>query len=218
MSTRKGIIRNIRSVREGEGAHSPLLDASALAGDVRIGDIVFIRVTARPFLEVANATNSWTNHVGVVIDNGGDEPLIAESTFPFARTTSLTQFLERSDHGHFAVARLIAPLNDTQRSALKAAAVRRLGTFYDTGFNLRSRRQFCSRFVREVIDEATNIQLGETETFATLLQHNAEPNLAFWRFWYFGRIPWQRLTVTPASLLRSPDVQVIFDSHAGGAI
>lgn len=217
MSIRKEITRSIRSVRVGEGAHTPVLDAPALAGDVRIGDIVFIRVTARPFLEVASATNSWTNHVGIVVDNCGDEPLVAESTFPFVRTTSLTHFLERSDQRRFAVARLIAPLNDAQRSVLKAAVVSRLGTFYDTGFNLHSRRQFCSRFVREVIGEATNIQLGETETFATLLQHNAEPNLAFWRWWYFGRTPWQRLTVTPASLLRSPDVQVIFDSQPGGA-
>ncbi|WP_447769688.1 YebB family permuted papain-like enzyme [Pseudomonas kilonensis] len=182
-------------------------------GDLQIGDIVFIRVTARPFLEVANATNSWTNHVGVVVDDRGDEPLIAESTFPLSRTTSLARFLRRSEHGRCAVARLTRPLTDTQRTALKNAADHRLGTFYDTGFNIGSRRQFCSRFVREVIHEATNIQLGKVETFASLLQDNANPNLAFWQLWYFGRIPWQRRTVTPASLLRSPDVRVIFDSQ-----
>lgn len=182
-------------------------------GDLQIGDMVFIRVTARPFLEVANATNSWTNHVGVVVDNHGGEPLIAESTFPLSRTTSLTRFIRRSEHGRCTVARLTQPLTDTQRKALQNAADHRLGTFYDTGFNISSRRQFCSRFVREVIDEATNIQLGEVETFATLLQDNADPNLAFWRLWYFGRVPWQRRTVTPASLLQSPDVRVIFDSQ-----
>ncbi|UZE15466.1 YebB family permuted papain-like enzyme [Pseudomonas sp. B21-054] len=182
-------------------------------GDLQIGDIVFIRVTARPFLEVASATNSWTNHVGVVVDDRGAEPLIAESTFPLARTTPLTQFLKRSEQGRCAVARLALPLTDTQREALQAAVGDRLGTFYDTGFNIHSPRQFCSRFVREVIDEATNIQLGKVETFATLLQDNADPKLNFWRLWYFGRIPWQRHTVTPASLLRSPDVRVIFDSQ-----
>lgn len=191
---------------------SPALGGPA-TGDLQIGDIVFIRVTAPPFLEVANATNSWTNHVGVVVDDRGDEPLIAESTFPLSRTTSLTRFLRRSEHGRCAVARLTRPLTDTQRTVLKNAADHRLGTFYDTGFNIGSRRQFCSRFVREVINEATNIQLGKVETFASLLQDNADPNLAFWRLWYFGRIPWQRRTVTPASLLRSPDVRVIFDSQ-----
>ncbi|MGO4320416.1 hypothetical protein [Pseudomonas sp. KB_12] len=70
--------------------------------------------------------------------------------------------------------------------------------------------------MREVIHEATNIQLGKVETFASLLQDNADPNLAFWRLWYFGRIPWQRRTVTPASLLRSPHVRVVFDSQLSG--
>lgn len=197
------------------------LDSPAPGGpfvdDLQIGDMVFIRVTARPFLEVANATNAWTNHVGLVVDDSGDEPLIAESTFPFSRTTSLSRFLQRSEHGHCAVTRLTHPLSNIQRKALRRAADHRLGTFYDTGFNISSRRQFCSRFVREVIEEATNIQVGHVETFATLLQDNADPNLAFWRRWYFGRIPWQRRTVTPASLLRSPAVQIIFDSQLKGA-
>jgi hypothetical protein len=188
----------------------------SFADDLRIGDMVFIRVPARPFREVASATNSWTNHVGVVVDDRGDEPLIAESTFPLSRTISLSRFLKRSEQGRCAVARLTCALTDTQRKALQNAADHRLGRFYDTGFNLGSRRQFCSRFAREVIDEATNIQIGKVETFATLLQDNAEPNLAFWRLWYFGRIPWQRRTVTPASLLQSPDVRIIFDSQASG--
>lgn len=194
-------------------AHVSPTSGGPSMGDLQIGDMVFIRVTARPFLEVANATNSWTNHVGVVVDNHGGEPLIAESTFPLSRTTALTRFIKRSEHGRCTVARLTQPLTDTQRKALQNAADHRLGTFYDTGFNISSRRQFCSRFVREVIDEATNIQLGEVETFATLLQDNADPNLAFWRLWYFGRVPWRRRTVTPASLLQSPDVRVIFDSQ-----
>ncbi|MFL6610274.1 MAG: YebB family permuted papain-like enzyme [Pseudomonas sp.] len=188
-----------------------------VTADLQIGDMVFIRVNAGPFLEVASATNSWTNHVGVVVDNTSDEPLVAESTFPFSRTTSLSRFIQRSEHGRCAVARLTLPLTYAQRKALQKAVDHRLGTFYDTGFNIDSRRQFCSRFVREVIDEATNIQVGNVETFATLLQDNADPNLAFWRLWYFGRIPWQRRTVTPASLLRSPVVRIVFDSQSRGA-
>jgi hypothetical protein len=113
----------------------------------------------------------------------------------------MVRFLERSEHGRYTVTRLTIPLNDQQREVLLAAAARRMHTLYDTGFNMSSRRQFCSRFVHEVIEEATSIQLGEVETFRTLLQENSDPSLTFWRFWYFGRIPWQRRTVTPASLL-----------------
>ncbi|WP_248800381.1 YebB family permuted papain-like enzyme [Pseudomonas sp. MWU13-2105] len=212
MSISSGMNSVIRSEGVHSSSHVELPAAGAPVGDLHIGDLVFIRVTARPFLEVANATNSWTNHVGVVVDDRGDDPLIAESTFPFARTTPMSRFLERSEHGRCTVARLAAPLDDRHRRGLVSAAERRMGTFYDTGFNIHSRRQFCSRFVREVIQEATDILLGEVETFATLLQDNPDPKLAFWRVWYFGRIPWQRHTVTPASVLRSPHLRVIFDA------
>lgn len=85
---------------------------------------------------------------------------------------------------------------------------------YDTGFDLHSRRQFCSRYVREVIEEATGIQVGEVETFAGLLSRKPQTELGFWRVWYFGQIPWQRETVTPASLLRSPGLVPVFDGAA----
>ena len=91
------------------------------------------------------------------------------------------------------------------------AARRRAAIFYDTGFNLFSRRQFCSRFVREVLHEATGTLVGEVESFSTLLARNPQADVGFWRLWFFGRIPWQRRTVTPASLLESPHLQPVFD-------
>lgn len=41
--------------------------ATVLASDMKVGDLVFIRVGVRPFLEVADATDSWTNHVGIAV-------------------------------------------------------------------------------------------------------------------------------------------------------
>ena len=49
-----------------------------------------------PFRRVAAATNSWTNHVGIVVDTSGDQPQIAESTFPLSRITPLSRFAARS--------------------------------------------------------------------------------------------------------------------------
>ena len=183
----------------------------SLAASLKVGDVVFIRATARPFREVAIATGSWTNHVGIVIDTEGAEPLIGESTFPFSRTTTLSRFAARSDGGRVAVGRLKVPLSPEQQREVFAAATRRAGVFYDTGFNLRSRRQFCSRYVREVLAESSAIQVGEVETFEALLARRPGTDLRFWRVWYFGRIPWQRETVTPASLLRSDALRLVFD-------
>ncbi|WP_371142569.1 YebB family permuted papain-like enzyme [Burkholderia cepacia] len=185
----------------------------SLPAEPEIGDIVFIRVTVRPFLEVANATRSWTNHVGIVVGERDGEPLVAESTFPLSRVTTMSRFLARSDRGACVIARLKQPLDAEQRRRFVDAAMRRTGVVYDTGFNLASRRQFCSRFVREVVRDATQIVLGDVETFDTLLCRNPDHPLGFWKIWYFGRIPWRRRTVTPASLMESDALRVVADTR-----
>lgn len=186
---------------------------STLDRELQVGDLVFIRVTALPFRKVAAATGSWTNHVGVVIDTSGAEPLIGESTFPRSKATGMARFVARSEDGRVAVMRLATPLTDAQRADVRRAAEARMGIAYDTGFDLHSRRQFCSRYAREVLREATGTSLGEVETFAHLLERNPSAGLAFWRVWYFGRIPWARETVTPGSLLVSTALRPVFDGR-----
>jgi hypothetical protein len=74
------------------------------------------------------------------------------------------------------------------------------------------------RFVREVFLEATDADLGEVVTFADLLAQHPGTDLRLWKFWYFGRIPWQRLTVTPESLYRSPTLRLVFDGELADQI
>lgn len=198
-----------------QGLPEPLMRVStaALAGQLVVGDVVFIHVRLFPFLKVAQTTASWTNHVGIVVDTHGTEPRIAESAFPISKTTSLSRFVARSAQGRVAIRRLLNPLNTEQQIAIRQAAQRRLGIIYDTGFDLHSRRQFCSRFVREVLVEATGKEVGEIERFSDFLALNPDVDLTFWRLWYFGKIPWQRQTVTPASLLNSAALQTVFNGY-----
>jgi hypothetical protein len=203
----------------GNAAHVPAnldvnLPAQSVPPALAVGDVIFIRVSAKPFREVATATNSWTNHVGIVLAVDGKEPLIGESTFPFSRTTTLSKFIRRSANNRYAIARVKTELSHEQQQRVLTSAMRRAGVFYDTGFDLHSNRQFCSRYVREVLAEATGVQVGEVQTFSDLLNQQPGVNLSFWKVWYFGYIPWERETVTPASLLRSPELQLVFDSTA----
>lgn len=185
-----------------------------LEKQLEIGDVVFIRIPKPPFTKVSDTTSSWTNHVGIVTDVSGAEPVIAESRVPFSGETTWSKFVKRSDMGRIAVTRLPRPLDAQQQSRLKRAVAARRGILYDTGFDLHSRRQFCSRYVREVLQEAAGIELGEVEDFSTLLKRNPEADQRFWRVWYFGHIPWQRETVTPASLFRDGRMRIVFDGHA----
>lgn len=191
------------------------LTSAALAAEplppLAVGDLVFIRVPFKPFREVAEATGSWTNHVGVVVSTEGGQALVAESTLPLSRVTPIERFVDRSEGGRVAVRRLAEPLSPQQAGRVAEAARSRLGVRYDTGFDLHSRGQFCSRFVHEVLLEATGRRVGQVQTFAQLLNERPEAGLGFWRLWYFGRIPWQRETVTPASVLASPALHTVFD-------
>jgi hypothetical protein len=79
---------------------------------------------------------------------------------------------------------------------------------------MHSHRQFCSRYVREVLQQGAGVDVGEVENFQALLARSPQADVGFWRVWYFGSIPWQRETVTPASVLHSPGLQTIFDGVA----
>jgi hypothetical protein len=189
-------------------------DLRDLGRQLKVGDVVFIRIPLLPFRKVADTTASWTNHVGIVVDTSGNEPVIAESRVPFSGTTSWSRFVRRSEGGRVALARLRANLGEAEQAHLRQAARRRYRILYDTGFNLHSRRQFCSRYVREVMEEATGVKLGQVENFSALLARNPHADQKFWRVWYFGAIPWQRETVTPASLLNDDKLTIYFDGYA----
>lgn len=197
-----------------QGATARTVNLNELGKQLQVGDVVFIRIPRAPFTKVADSTQSWTNHVGIVSDVSGKEPLIAESRVPLSGETTLSGFVQRSEQGRVRVTRLATSLDAQQQLKLKKAVRARKGILYDSGFDLHSKRQFCSRYVREVLDEATGVEVGQVETFAQLLKRNPDADQAFWKNWYFGNIPWQRETVTPASLLNDKQLHVVFDGTA----
>lgn len=213
VSTAVGGLARAEAVETPAAPSLPIKPLSTLQAEIRTGDLVFTRIDVLPFREVASATGTWTNHVGIVIGRDGDMPLVAESTFPWSKLTPLSSFVGRSESGRVAVLRLLTPLDEAAQVRLRSAADRRLGIFYDTGFNLNSQRQFCSRFVHEVADEALGERLGQVQTLAGLFAQHPQARIGFWRAWYLGSIPWSRQTITPASLLQSPRLQPVFDGQ-----
>lgn len=184
---------------------------SELETNLRAGDIVFTRIGGLPFRQIADATGTWTNHVGIVVGFNRFGAVVAESRVPVSRRSRFRRFVERSVEGRVAVLRLPRRLTDEEIALMQRATRRRLGRLYDTGFNLRSRRQFCSRFVREVLLESTGEAVGEIQSFRELLERNRGVDLRLWNLWYFGRIPWDRVTVTPASLYTARPLKIVFD-------
>ena len=189
------------------------IEMQELTEQLQIGDIVFIRATALPFRKIAQDTGSWTNHVGIVTQNANGEWLVSESTFPYSQTIPLPHFIARSEKGRFSVMRLKQPLTQEQLRTFPIAAQKREGILYDTGFDLYSNRQFCSRYVYEVIYETTGIKVGDVTTLAALFKNNPQADMTFWRSWYLGSIPWDRKTITPASMLSSSTLYEVFEGY-----
>lgn len=178
--------------------------ADDLVPNLQDGDVIFLRIGNPLYARVAATTRSWESHVGLAFEVSPGIWKVAESTIPVSRWTSLRRYLARSENGRFAVMRLTQGLSDAQRQRLRAAVDQRMGTLYHLGFKLRSRRTFCSKFVYEVYREATGIEVGEVQQFRDLVEANPDAPMGFWKLWYFGRIPYDRETITTTSQLRSP--------------
>lgn len=88
-----------------------------------------------------------------------------------------------------------------------------MGRLYGLGFDFDSRWMYCSKFVHRIYREALGLDLGRIQTFRELLDENPGANLNFWRFWYFGRIPWERRTLTPESLYQDEQLFTAFESY-----
>lgn len=193
---------------------SPLILSQTQRDHVlREGDIIFSRIPNALYRRICAATNSPTSHVGILFRDSTGDWIVAESKVPCVRFSSLDNFLDRSANGWHTVRRLKRVLAPADVAALRRECENHMGTLYHTGFRYESRRMFCSKFVHEVFRSALNIPVGRLETFADLLHRQPGTALNFWRWWFFGHIPWQRLTVTPASQLEDPGLETIWESH-----
>lgn len=177
--------------------------------NLREGDILFISINAFLYKQVAQGTGSWCSHVGFVVREQG-EWYVLESAVPVVKRSLLRKYLARTCNNEVAIRRLKSGVSAMQVERLKAEAQKRMGTFYHLGFRFDSKRQFCSKFVHECFRDALGVRLGKVETLQGLLEQNPRASVGFWRAWYFGFIPWQRRTLTPASQLADDALETVF--------
>jgi hypothetical protein len=186
---------------------------AVVASKPLVGDIVFTRIGGPIFSRVARTTQSWTSHVGIIVDYQNGDWIVAESGIPFVRKTPLRKFLRHSENQKFSIQRLRTEPTDEEKMKMLQFADSQMGKPYSLGFDLESKNTFCSKFVHDVIYVSTRQSIGEIETFDHLLHRNPDAPLSFWRIWFLGFIPWQRTTITPASELVSPLLRPIIQHN-----
>lgn len=176
------------------------------------GDLIFTDIPLLPFRKVAETTNSWTSHVGIIFLNESGEWIVSESKVPLAKDTPLCDFIKNSADFRFEVRRLNRPLEKSELIQLRKTAKSMLGHWYDLGFNYDSKRLFCSKFAY-LTYQSIGIEVGELQTFKQLMEANPRAPQNFWKAWYLGSIPWERHTVSPASQLKDPKFSSVVKVH-----
>jgi len=179
---------------------------------LRPGDVLFTSIPNFLYRRVAKATGSKSSHVGIAFHDCKTGWLVAESGVPTVRYSTIADFVSRSDGGWVAVRRLREGLTENQVASLRHECDARMGTLYHLGFDYDSPRQFCSKFVYQTYLAALGVEIGTLQSFEALLNSLPDTPLLFWRLWFMGRIPWTRLTVTPASQLRSDKLETIWQA------
>jgi hypothetical protein len=166
--------------------------------NLKEGDIIYISIPNLLYQAIEKGTKSQTSHVGILLKKN-DKWMVAESKVPVSTLTPLDSFISRSKDSWFAIRRFNEELSQQQITELKKACEARYGVLYDFSFNFNSSKLFCSKFVYEVFKEACNIDVGELESFKTLINKNPDALTGFWKLWFLGFIPYKKLTVTPQS-------------------
>ena len=173
---------------------------------LRDGDIIFTSIPSKLYQSVEKASNSPTSHVGIVFNING-KWMVAESKVPLSCYTPLADFVGRSKDGWFSIKRVGQHLSNDDITKLRSRCDSMMGKLYHLGFKYLSKRQFCSKFVYDAYQKSLGIGVGKLKTFKELLSENPSTPKTFWRLWYFGFIPWNRLTVTPGSQFEDPTLK-----------
>ena len=184
-----------------------------IPADIKEGDIIFTAIPHLLYKKVAEGTGSKSSHVGIILKDSAGQWVVAESAVPVSTYCPLNKFINRSENGWCRIRRLKENLTEEQIASIKHEAEKRMGMFYHLGFKYESNRLFCSKFVYEVFDAALGIEVGQLETFRELINKLPDTPLWFWRIWYFGFIPWKRITVTPASQMNADNLFTVYDGN-----
>ena len=190
------------------------MSTHGLESYLKPGDLLFTSIPNPLYRRIAEATGTKATHVGIAFYVEKCGWMVAESKVPFAKFTPLWKFVARSDGGWLVVRRVNGGLAPDQVEAILRECKVRVGKLYDLGFRFESARQYCSKFVYQAYDVALGIRIGSLETFADLLNLNPDTPQWFWRLWFFGSVPWSRLTITPASIIRSPALKTVWESSS----
>lgn len=185
-----------------------------LAPKLKNGDLIFVKFSNRLMEAVSRATDSWTNHVGMAF-RAEEGWRVYESIFPHSGGSTLCEYLRRTRNQQVEIRRLKSKLSFADKMLLWGVMQTKLGVAYDLTFDFNSKGQYCSKLVYQVYKTALGIEIGKIQTFRELYEEVPEGSQKYFDYWFLGKIPWERETITPKSQLLDPHLKTIWSWEQG---
>ena len=138
-----------------------LVSVSAFAWQPQTGDIIFQISRSSQSKAIQLATHSDYSHTGMLVIRN-KQPYVFEAVGP-VKYTPLKQWIAHGEKGKYVVRRVEGELSVEQQQKLAQTAKRYLGKPYDSSFSWSDDRQYCSKVVWKVYQNALGMRVGEQQ-------------------------------------------------------
>jgi hypothetical protein len=176
----------------------------------REGDIVFQSLPHGDLVDaIEGITHSPYSHCGVVLKDDHGVWVVIEA-IGYVHETPLLGWIKRGRGGDFTVYRL-DPKYDAKIPEFKRALLERRGQFYDYDYDMGHNKDeaYCSSLAYLSFQQATGETMGNLEKLRDL---DWKPYTAFIMSEQLGKLPLDRLMITPSSLARAPQLHEVYQS------
>lgn len=172
--------------------------------DFRDGDILLQHIECRLGTVITGVTDSQYSHCGMVV-TVKDRLCVLEAVGP-VRYTPIRQWLGRGFRAWFTQLR-VRDLSKERIAEAIAEARACLGRPYDIQYELDDEKLYCSELVYKAYLRGAVVEVGCKQKLGSL---NWRPHEEFIRRLADGELPLDRQLITPESLARSRNVQLVY--------
>ncbi|MDR3405668.1 MAG: YiiX/YebB-like N1pC/P60 family cysteine hydrolase [Chthoniobacter sp.] len=170
------------------------------------GDVAFESLPHNPLIDtIEGSTGSPFSHCGILHQVGTDWCVI-EAIGP-VKETALTAWEMQGRDGHFTVYRLKRQYRDKIPAFIKAAQGYE-GRPYDLHYDMDDAAIYCSELIYKAFRTATGEELGHLQKLGELRWQPYEPVI---KQLEGGRVPLERLMITPRCLSEAPQLEKVFE-------
>lgn len=185
------------------------INAEIKMAAIREGDILFQTLFGQLCRVIEGVTESEYSHCGIVVKSEGGGLAVLEAIGGGVRETPLYDWVARGRDALFAVYRLKKEKRAHILLMIEACRVF-MDRPYDTRYMMDDERIYCSELVYKGYNIATGERLGKLVALGSL---NWEPYRADIEELEGGRVPLDRLMITPLHLSCAEQLECIFSNY-----